>query len=468
MRINEEKLKEIISSKIDRELKIKKIERLSGGAAQETYHIECIKGQDTRSLAFRRRAGGKYKDINNDGPGLRGEAFLMRCAKEVGVPTPQIYYVLSRDDGLGDGFIMEWVEGESLGRKILRDQQYSTIRPKLAYECGRLAARIHSIDVFKTELQELLPTLSPKDYVQQTWSRYKSFGAPQPTIDYVGCWLMRNLPKYHRSTLVHNEFRNGNFLISTDGIVAVLDWEIAHIGDPMRDLGWLCTNTWRYGENLPVGGFGSYEQLFQGYEDESGISVDLTEVRFWEIFGAFWWSVTCLEMAQGARQDIDASIERVAIGRRSTEGQVDCINLLCPGLVSISKVNHQQNNPEVSQVTELLKEVGVFLRRDVTQTTSGRTQFLSRVSANAVDIVLRDIMNVKAYRKIEQDSLRRLLSVENESLEQLRLRLVESLRKETYQLDDEALQAHLRQTTVNQIAIDNPNYSGLSQALKHS
>ena len=121
----------------------------------------------------------------------------------------------------------------------------------------------------------------------------------------------------------------------------------------------------------------------------------------------------------------------------------------------------------MSQVTELLKEVGVFLRRDVTQTTSGRTQFLSRVSANAVDIVLRDIMNVKAYRKIEQDSLRRLLSVENESLEQLRLRLVESLRKETYQLDDEALQAHLRQTTVNQIAIDNPNYSGLSQALKH-
>lgn len=468
MRINEEKLKEIISSKIDRELKIEKIERLSGGAAQETYHIECIKGQDTRSLAFRRRAGGKYKDINNDGPGLRGEAFLMRCAKEVGVPTPQIYYVLSQDDGLGDGFIMEWVEGESLGRKILRDQQYSTIRPKLAYECGRLAARIHSIDVFKTDLKEILPTLSPKDYVQQTWSRYKSFGAPQPTIDYVGCWLMNNLPKYHRSTLVHNEFRNGNFLISTDGIVAVLDWEIAHIGDPMRDLGWLCTNTWRYGENLPVGGFGSYEQLFQGYEDESGISVDLTEVRFWEIFGAFWWSVTCLEMAQEARQGIDASIERVAIGRRSTEGQVDCINLLCPGLVSISKVNHQQNNPEVSQVTELLKEVGVFLRHDVTQTTSGRTQFLSRVSANAVDIVLRDIMNVKAYRKIEQDSLRRLLSVENESLEQLRLRLVESLRKETYQLDDEALQAHLRQTTVNQIAIDNPNYSGLSQALKHS
>ena len=122
----------------------------------------------------------------------------------------------------------------------------------------------------------------------------------------------------------------------------------------------------------------------------------------------------------------------------------------------------------MSQVTELLKEVGVFLRRDVTQTTSGRTQFLSRVSANAVDIVLRDIMNVKAYRKIEQDSLKRLLSVENESLEQLRLRLVESLRKETYQLDDEALQAHLRQTTVNQIAIDNPNYSGLSQALKNS
>ena len=467
MRINEEKLKQIISSKIDSELKIKKIERLSGGAAQETYHIECIKGLDTQSLAFRRRAGGEFKDLNNDGPGLKGEALLMKCAKEVGVPSPKIYYVLSRDDDLGDGFIMEWLEGESLGKKILRDREYAAVRPKLAYECGTLAARIHSIDLSKKGLQNLLPKMSPEDYVQQTWSRYKSFGVSQPTIDYVGCWLMNNLPKCHRSTLVHNEFRNGNLLISSDGIVAVLDWEIAHIGDPMRDLGWLCTNAWRYGANLPVGGFGSYEQLFQGYEDECGISVDPAAVRFWEIFGAFWWSVTCLGMAQNSHQGLDPSIERVAIGRRSTEGQIDCINLLCPGLVSISEINYRQDNLEVSQVTELLKEVGRFLRQDVVRSTSGRTQFLSRVSANSVDIVLREIMSVSVYRQIEQNSLRQFLSIEDESLEKLRLRLVEYLREGTCQLDNEALQAHLRQTTVNQIAIDNPKYSGLAQALKH-
>ena len=63
-----------------------------------------------------------------------------------------------------------------------------------------------------------------------------------------------------------------------DGVVAVLDWEIAHIGDPMRDLGWICTNSWRFGRaDLPVGGVGSYEDLFAGYESVSGEPVENPE-----------------------------------------------------------------------------------------------------------------------------------------------------------------------------------------------
>ena len=89
-------------------------------------------------------------------------------------------------------------------------------------------------------------------------------------IDYAGRWLTEQLAGRGpvELTLVHNDFRNGNVMVDADeGLIAVLDWETAHIGDPMRDLGWMCTNSWRFGQrHLPVGGFGHYEDLFAGYE----------------------------------------------------------------------------------------------------------------------------------------------------------------------------------------------------------
>ena len=461
----EENLERILVSQIDGCRGLKHAERLSGGAAQETYRIECVTESGVRLLAMRRAAGGVTRPPNDTQPGLAAEARMMQCAKEAGVPTPEIYYVLSRDDDLGDGFIMEWLEGEGLGTRILRDQQLANIRPQLAYECGRIAARIHGIDVVEKELDKLLVTMTPADYVQQTWSRYKEVGTPHPMIDYVGSWLMQHLPETYRTVLVHNEFRNGNLMVSSEGIVGVVDWEVAHLGDPMRDLGWLCTSAWRYGESLPVGGFGTYDQLFQGYEDESGISVDPGHVFFWEVFGSFWWSVTCLGMVEQFRYGPDPSIERAAIGRRAYEGQVDCVNLLIPGSVALLEPTLDKQNVDSPRSQELLSAVSTFLRNDVMQETGGRTRFLARVSANVIDIILRETRDLQLYRQMELDSLCKLFSVDGESLEALRWRLVESLRKKGCRLDDESMQAHLRQTVVNQIAIDNPKYSGLEQAL---
>ena len=66
---------------------------------------------------------------------------------------------------------------------------------------------------------------------------------------------------------MHGDFRHGNLIIGPDGVRAVLDWELAHTGDPMEDLGWICVNSWRFGEiDKPVGGFGTREELFAGYE----------------------------------------------------------------------------------------------------------------------------------------------------------------------------------------------------------
>ena len=131
-------------------------------------------------------------------------------------------------------------------------------------------------------------------------------------------------------TLVHGDFRHGNLIIGPDGVRAVLDWELAHFGDPMEDLGWICVNSWRFGEiDKPVGGFGSREELFAGYE-EAGRKADPDRVMFWEVMGTLRWGIMCCGMMQRFRTGPDHSMERAMIGRRSSETEIDLLRLLAP------------------------------------------------------------------------------------------------------------------------------------------
>jgi len=417
-----------------------------------------------KRLALRRTPGGEYAEITPQHPGLDVEALLMQSALAVGVPEPEVYYVLQREDELGDGFLMEWLDGEALGARIVRSPEFEAIRPKLAYECGKVLAQIHSIDLDATGLRSRLWEIPPAEFVEQTWERYRLLNTPQPMIDYVARWLMENLPKQHETALVHNDFRNGNFMLSPDGIVAVLDWEVAHVGDPMRDLGWMCTNSWRFGSSDPVGGFGKYEDLFKGYEDESGKVVDPEHVKFWEVFGSFWWSVGCLGMAEHYRSGPDKTVERPAIGRRTSECQVDCVNLLIPGSVEMVEESLGFSSVDIPRTDELLVSVRDFLRNDVMDETTGRANFLSRVAANSLDIVLRELSLGPIHQSLELKRLQALFQ-SKEGLDALKWQLVTQLRDKQISLDNDALQNHLRQTVVNQVAIDQPKYSGLRNAL---
>ncbi len=462
----------LLSDLVPRQLKgvrsLVSSERLSGGASQETYRlvVERLDGEQ-ETLCMRRAPGGERVETLGVNPGLAVEARLMQLAGEAGVPEPEVYYVLEEADGIGEGFIMSWVEGEALGARIVRAPELDDIRPQLAKLCGEALARIHAIDVQATGLDKMLSQVSPQEYVEQTWERYKAFGTAQPMIDYTGRWLMEHVPTDVDYKLVHNDFRNGNIMFSPEGIVAVLDWELAHIGDPMRDLGWICTNSWRFGRtDLPVGGFGSYDDLFEGYERVAGQAVDRDRVKFWEVFGSFWWSVGCLGMAEHFRNGPDKTVERPAIGRRSSECQVDCVNLLIPGPVAL--VDEAENlDADMPRVDELLISVRDFLRGDVMAETQGRTNFMARVASNSLDIVLRDLLRGERHRSDESDRLVALLGSED-SLAALRAELVQRIRTGAVSLDDEALIHHLRTTVVNQIAIDQPKYTGLATALKSS
>lgn len=459
----EQKLQAVLEQRIDFYRGFNSADRLSGGASQETFRISIKTDDGDRILAMRRAPGGLFTEPLPGYPGLATEALLMQSAKAAGVPEPEVYWVLQPEDELGGGFIMEWIEGEALGARIVRSEAYAEIRPKLAFECGQIMARIHAIDLEETGLKQHLADISPAEFVAQTWTRYKALNTPQPMIDYAARWLTDNLPVSFEPALVHNDFRNGNFMLSPQGVTAVLDWELAHIGDPMRDLGWICTNSWRFGGASPVGGFGEYKDLFAGYESISGKRVDPDHVKFWEVFGSFWWAVGCLGMAEHYRSGPDKTVERPAIGRRSSECQVDCVNLICPGAVELVPESSGVDL-DMPRADELLVSVRDFLRADVMSSTKGRTNFMARVASNSLDIVLRELSLGQEHRRRELERLQRLFN-STDNLENLRWRLVKELRDASMRLDSAALQSHLRATVVNQIAIDQPKYSGFKSAI---
>ena len=434
--------------------------RLSGGASQETYKISIQRDQGQQDLCLRRAPGGVASEDGERRPGLAVEAALMDAARAVNVPEPDIYYVLKEEDGLGQGFIMQWLDGETLGRRIVTSPQFARARTALVRQCGVILARIHAIDLAATGLDKRLVQLSPEAFVMQTSERYQMLGFPQPMIDYTARWLLEHLPQDSRSALVHNDFRIGNLMVDEDGICAVLDWEVAHIGDPVRDLGWLCTRSWRFGGTLPAGGTGTREALLAAYAEESGEVISPQHLKFWEVFGSFWWAIGCLGMAEHYRTGPDKTVERPAIGRRTSECQADCVNLLFPGPFDHIEPLPPEAGLDMPESTELLQSVHDFLRADVRNETSGRTNFLSLVASNSLAIVLRESNLLARHRAQERDRLRSLLGIKAD-LAELRAALCEGLRNGDLPLDDASLQSHLRQTVMTQLRIDQPTYPAL-------
>jgi len=239
-----------------------------------------------------------------------------------------VLHVLQPQDGLGTGFIMQRVEGETIARKILRDEKFASARPHLARQLGKVAAGIHGLPPAK--LPKLRRMTSAKE-IAELERDYRSFDRPRPVFELALRWLRDRDPgPSPEVTLVHGDFRHGNLIIGPDGLRAVLDWELAHTGDPMEDLGWICVNSWRFGEiDKPVGGFGTREELFAGYET-AGRRVDAERVKFWEVMGTLRWGVMCCGMMQRFRIGPEHSVERAMIGRRSSETEIDLLRLLAP------------------------------------------------------------------------------------------------------------------------------------------
>ncbi|SOY53960.1 Aminoglycoside phosphotransferase [Cupriavidus taiwanensis] len=306
------------------------LRRLSGGASQETWSFTLAGPHGPAPMILRRDPGAEERPaagVSAMQAGMAAEAALLRLAGAAGVPVPVVRAMLMPQDGIGEGFVMDCIEGETLGGRIVREPRLARARERLAYQCGQALAAIHGID------RATLPPLRESNAAEEVEGylrRYRAAREQRPVFELAFRWLRRHAPATGRATLVHGDFRNGNLMVDEAGLRAVLDWELAHVGDPMTDLGWLCVNSWRFGRTgLPVGGFGTRAQLFAGYADAGGM-VDAERVRFWEIFGVLKWGVACQTMSRAPQGGGARSVERAAIGRRSSETEIDLLNLLLP------------------------------------------------------------------------------------------------------------------------------------------
>ena len=298
--------------------------RLTGGAASVTWRFEMQENGARRDLILRLSQGRSRISTGLD---KRTEAEVIRLVVKNGVPAPTVAFVLDDEDGLGEGFAMDSIPGESIPHRILCDERYAGARAMMTGQCAAILSRIHASDASS------IPRLSVLDAIAQLEvyePLYRGHGEHVPAFELAMRWLERHLPDRSARDLVHGDFRNGNFLVTPqDGIRAVLDWELSHIGDGMEDLGFLCVNSWRFGNrDRPVGGFGQRKALFDAYEAASGRAVDPHQVRFWEIFGTLKWGIMCMHLSFEHLSGNERSVELAAIGRRVSETEIDLLQLL--------------------------------------------------------------------------------------------------------------------------------------------
>lgn len=286
---------------------IRDLTRLSGGASRETWRFVA----DGRPLILQRQRSGDVRDMGV-------EAAVVRAAGAAGVPVPELVASATDRSALGAAYmILSAVDGETIARKILRDERFAHARDVLPQQLGSALATLHAVD------PAAVPGLTAIDQVVQYRELLDTLGQPHPTFELALRWLDDHRPPTTGTTLVHGDFRLGNIIVGEEGLRAVLDWELAHIGDPMEDLGWLCVKAWRFGSRSPVAGVGDYHQLFDAYEAAGGAPVDADVVRWWEVLGTVKWGVMCILQTSVHLNGVSRSHELAAIGRRVCENEYD-------------------------------------------------------------------------------------------------------------------------------------------------
>jgi len=391
--------------------RVDELRRLSGGASRETWSFDLVEGRDRRPLILQRARPGT--PASRSSLGAVREADLLRLAAGRGVPVPE---VVASDDGTvlgGAGMVVERLPGETIARKLLRDEEWAAARRALGEQAAAAMAALHSIPA------DDAPWLDPTDQVAQCRAIIDGVDAPHPAFELALRWLEAHRPAAVADSVVHGDFRLGNLLVDQDGLRAVLDWELAHRGDPLEDLGWFCVRAWRFGSPLPAGGVSTREALVAAYEAASGRQVDVEALRWWEVLGTLKWGAICIVQAWGHLSGATRSVELATIGRRVCENEWDVLGLLPGGPLDAAPAPEGPARAVVHDrptAAELVEAVREWIEGDVRAGTEGRLAFHTRVAGNALRMVERELALEPALSEAHHERLATLACEDDRDL----------------------------------------------------
>lgn len=437
---------------------ITNLHRLTAGASMESWAFEA----EGEPLILRRAPGGAETNTGIGGVALATEAALIETAREHGVTAPNVRYIFAPDSPIGAAYVMARLPGEALPPRLFKTPGLEPVLTALPTRLAREMAAIHAVPL--TALPRGVPTAGAADLIESYHAAYASLGQRRPVYELAFAWLRDNCPPaYDPPVLVHGDFRMGNLLIDPSGLTAVLDWEIAHLGDPHQDLAYICAPSWRFGRrDKPVGGIGHIAPFLSAYEAASGRAVDPKRFQFWRVLTTLFWGSACMTMLGDWRDGTERSIERAAIGRRISEVEVDLLLILSDiegvDAAPLPPLTIPRQNIQTGQtsLTEMITALSEWNDTEVTPSAAGRDRFQSRIAANLFAQLSREAQMGRDFAFAQRDRLKAL-----------RLRpdlLCDGLTDVSLDWRTPALYDHLRLSVTERLTIDQPTYHGLVAA----
>jgi aminoglycoside phosphotransferase (APT) family kinase protein len=291
-------------------LRVMSMQLLAGGASKEAWAVDA----DGSRLLVRRALGGVIHEATLS---LQQEFQVLQAAYDAGVRVPRPIAYLGELGGR-EAFAMERVEGETIGRRIVRDPPAG-----LAVELAEELAKIHAIPA------ERLPFLRSGDVLERFEHELDLVGEPHPAIEYGLWWLREQRPEPLPDVVSHGDFRIGNVVVSRRGLESLLDWEFAHLSDPREDLAWPIVRAWRFGaDGRKLGGVGELEPYLARYAELTGREAGAQELDWWEVLGNVKWAVGCLNQCRRHLSGLDRSVEYAVLGRMAAEMEYELLHLI--------------------------------------------------------------------------------------------------------------------------------------------
>jgi aminoglycoside phosphotransferase (APT) family kinase protein len=329
------RLETFLSQTVQSPVRVTAARQLTGGASRETWavDVEIVGGPERgpHALVLRQDLGGT---IHEDALSREQEFHLLASAHRAGVKVPRPRWLCTEASVLGTPFfLMDRLEGESVGRRVVRETGLAEARHLLPRQMGEQLALIHRLDPAapgQAGLPAPEPGWSPaQTAVENSGRQLHRLGEPHPSLELALRWLRKHAPPCAELVLVHGDFRIGNLMVGPDGLRGVFDWEFAHIGDPAEDLAWPCVRSWRFGQDQHrLGGIDKPDTFFEVYGRASGRTIDRRAVAFWEVLGNFRWAVGCIVQADRHLSGRAVSIELASLGRRTAEIELELLDLI--------------------------------------------------------------------------------------------------------------------------------------------